>query len=150
MEQKMWKKRGDPILHIELRNWAQCLVIAPLSANTLAKVSNGLCDNLLTLVCRAWPMEKWEKGVSNEDRLKKPIIVCPSMNVQMWNHPVTEIQLNILKGWGFEILGPICKKMMCGEVGNGAMAEVKDIASLMISKYKADVKKPKRTDVSSE
>lgn len=42
-----WKKRGDQILHIELRKWADILLIAPLSANTLAKLSNGLCDNLL-------------------------------------------------------------------------------------------------------
>lgn len=42
-----WKTRGDPVLHIELRKWADMILIAPLSANTLAKVSNGLCDNLL-------------------------------------------------------------------------------------------------------
>lgn len=54
----MWEKRGDPVLHIELRKWANIMLIAPLSANTLAKLSNGLCDNLLTLVCRAWPMQK--------------------------------------------------------------------------------------------
>jgi len=54
----MWKKRGDPVLHIELKKWADCLLIAPLSANTLAKLSNGLSDNLLTLICRAWSMKK--------------------------------------------------------------------------------------------
>lgn len=53
----MWKNRGDPVLHIQLRKWADYLLIAPLSANTLAKISNGICDNLLTLVCRAWPMQ---------------------------------------------------------------------------------------------
>jgi phosphopantothenoylcysteine decarboxylase len=72
-----------------------------------------------------------------ENMLKKPIIICPSMNVQMWNHPITEAQLNILKSWGYEVVGPIPKKMMCGEVGNGAMAEVKDIASFVISRFKA-------------
>lgn len=54
MEWELWKKRGDPVLHIELRKWADFLLVAPLSANSLAKISNGLCDNLLTLVCRAW------------------------------------------------------------------------------------------------
>lgn len=58
MEWQMWKQRGDPVLHIEFRKWAKCLLIAPLSANTLAKLSNGCCDNLLTLVCRAWDMKK--------------------------------------------------------------------------------------------
>ena len=52
-----WSKRGDPVLHIELRRWADALVIAPLSANTLAKLSNGICDNLVTLICRCWDMK---------------------------------------------------------------------------------------------
>lgn len=46
-EWTLWKQRGDPILHIELRNWADVLLIAPLDANTMAKIANGLCDNLL-------------------------------------------------------------------------------------------------------
>ena len=57
-EWEAWKKRGDPVLHIELRKWAHVLLITPLSANTLAKISNGICDNLLTQVCRAWDMKK--------------------------------------------------------------------------------------------
>ena len=51
-EWREWKVVGDPVMHIELRRWADCLVIAPLSANTLAKVAQGLCDNLLTCVVR--------------------------------------------------------------------------------------------------
>ena len=47
-----WKEVGDPVLHIELRRWADCLLIAPLSANTLAKIAQGFCDNLLTCVVR--------------------------------------------------------------------------------------------------
>lgn len=61
-EQLRWTKRGDPVLHIELRKWADALIIAPLSANTLAKIANGLCDNLVTLVCRCWDMKLREKG----------------------------------------------------------------------------------------
>ena len=49
-EWREWKQVGDPVMHIELRRWADCLVIAPLSANTLAKCAQGLCDNLLTCV----------------------------------------------------------------------------------------------------
>lgn len=56
-EQKRWNHRGDPVLHIELRKWADALLIAPLSANTLAKISNGLCDNLVTLAARCWDMK---------------------------------------------------------------------------------------------
>ena len=49
-EWREWREVGDPVLHIELRRWADCLVVAPLSANTLAKCAQGLCDNLLTCV----------------------------------------------------------------------------------------------------
>ena len=58
-----WQKKGDPVLHIELRKWADLLVVAPLSANTLAKLAQGLCDNCLTSVVRAWD---WSK----------PLLVC--------------------------------------------------------------------------
>ena len=58
-----WEKKGDPVLHIELRKWADLLVVAPLSANTLAKLAQGLCDNCLTSVVRAWD---WSK----------PLLVC--------------------------------------------------------------------------
>jgi len=49
-----WAAVGDPVMHIELRSWADCLVVAPLSANTLAKMAAGMCDNLLTCIVRAW------------------------------------------------------------------------------------------------
>lgn len=57
-EWREWRAVGDPVLHIELRRWADVLVLAPLSANTLAKVAHGLCDNLLTCVVRAWDFAK--------------------------------------------------------------------------------------------
>jgi phosphopantothenoylcysteine decarboxylase len=79
MEWETWKGRSDPVLHIELRKWADCFLIAPLSANTLAKLANGLCDNLITLVCRCWNMKKNDKGT-----LMTPILVCPAMNTMMW------------------------------------------------------------------
>ncbi len=66
-EETRWTKRGDPVLHIELRKWADALVIAPLSANTLAKISSGICDNLLTLVCRCWDM-RTKKAEKNQDK----------------------------------------------------------------------------------
>lgn len=55
---RSWQKVGDPVLHIELRRWADVLLLAPLSANTLAKAASGLCDNLLTCVVRAWDFKK--------------------------------------------------------------------------------------------
>ncbi|KAH7242178.1 flavoprotein [Fusarium tricinctum] len=114
-------KRNAPILHIELRRWADVLVIAPLSANTMAKIVNGMCDNLLTSVVRAWDV------TGSIDGVKKKIIVSPAMNTAMWNHPVTKTQMRVLEeewggenGW-FEVLRPVSKNLACGDVGSGAM-----------------------------
>ena len=106
---------SDPVLHIELTKWADVLLIAPLSANTLAKVATGICDNLLTCVCRAWQL-----GI-------KPFIVAPAMNTFMWNHPVTKPQLNTISSWGANIINPVVKTLACGDNGNGALASVEDI-----------------------
>lgn len=53
----MWEKRDDPVIHIELRKLAKVLLIAPLSANTMGKICNGICDNLLTTVARCWDVK---------------------------------------------------------------------------------------------
>ena len=58
-----WKKRGDIVLHIKIREISDILLIAPLSANTLAKMVNGLCDNLVTSVFRCWPYSKNPDGI---------------------------------------------------------------------------------------
>ena len=94
-------------------------MIAPLSANTLAKLANGLCDNLLTCVCRAWK--------------DKPLLVCPAMNTAMWEHPITARQLNDLTSFGYHIVQPIEKRLACGDVGMGAMASVDTIVETVLS-----------------
>jgi len=122
-----WSKIGDTVQHIQLKDWADILVIAPLSANTLAKMVNGLCDNLLTSIYRAWP-------------IKKPIVIAPAMNTDMWEHPITHEQLNTLRlrhkrsvdGFyskydNIEIVGPVSKMLACGTEGMGAMAPITDI-----------------------
>ncbi|KAI0595437.1 flavoprotein [Biscogniauxia sp. FL1348] len=98
-------RRGDGVLHIELRRWAHALVIAPLSANTMAKIAGGLADGLLTSVVRAW--DAWgELDVDGEAsdqkrRKRKRIIVAPAMNTAMWRHPVTAKHLRVLEQeWG--------------------------------------------------
>ncbi|KAL2258996.1 hypothetical protein VTK26DRAFT_7488 [Humicola hyalothermophila] len=130
--------RGASILHIELRRWADLLVVAPLSANTLAKIVNGMSDNLLTSVIRAWDTD------ASIEMKKKTILVAPAMNSAMWRHPITEKQIRVLtedwgvkeeasstgttrsiKGW-FEVLPPITKTLACGDTG-GAMASVETI-----------------------
>ena len=127
--------RGAGILHIEIRRWADLLVLAPLSANTLAKISGGFSDNLLTSVIRAWDINPL-----NSKRAR--IIVVPAMNVSMWEHPVTAKQIRIVEeewgvhgkdpehGW-MEVLHPQVKTLACGDVGQGGMHDWKDIVMVI-------------------
>uniref|UniRef100_A0A914HHF5 Phosphopantothenoylcysteine decarboxylase n=1 Tax=Globodera rostochiensis TaxID=31243 RepID=A0A914HHF5_GLORO len=118
-EWNMWKKRGDPVLHIELRKWADSLLIAPLDANTLAKVANGICDNLVTSVVRAWDQ-------------RKPLYFAPAMNTAMWDNPLTYQHMKTLKELLlYREIPTIEKELMCGDKGYGAMASVQMIASII-------------------
>ncbi|XP_032198306.1 phosphopantothenoylcysteine decarboxylase isoform X3 [Mustela erminea] len=110
-EWEMWKCRSDPVLHIDLRRWADLMLVAPLDANTLGKVASGICDNLLTCVIRAWDC-------------RKPLLFCPAMNTVMWEHPITAQQLGQLKAFGYVEIPCVAKKLVCGDQGLGAMAEV--------------------------
>src|SRR5262245_60266459 len=136
---RRWE-RGDDVLHIELRRWADLLLIAPLDANTLAKLAVGICDNCLTCVWRAWEPSR-------------PVVLAPAMNTLMWEHPYTRRHLRCLAadaGAGhlpghldqdelvpllnersstLRIVAPISKKLACGDIGAGAMASVDDIAA---------------------
>lgn len=105
---------SDPILHIEMRRWADCMLVAPLAANSLAKISHGFCDNLLTSIIRAWD---WSR----------PMMLCPAMNTYMWENKPTAEQIAILQSWGADIIAPIEKKLACNDIGMGAMAEVDTI-----------------------
>jgi phosphopantothenoylcysteine decarboxylase len=122
----VWKK-NDLIVHIELRKWADVLVVAPLTANTLAKVANGICDNTLTALFRAWDF-------------KKPIVLAPAMNSDMWAHPITEQHLKTIKGWRtiLQIAEPVVKKLACGDTGKGAMADISTIVKLTKASLKLE------------
>ncbi|KAK5610493.1 hypothetical protein CRENBAI_004070 [Crenichthys baileyi] len=117
-EWELWTQRSDPVLHIELRRWADLLIIAPLDANTLGKIANGICDNLLTCVARAWDTSR-------------PLLFCPAMNTAMWLHPITAQQVSGLKEFGYVEIPCITKKLVCGDEGKGAMAEVSTIVSVV-------------------
>jgi phosphopantothenoylcysteine decarboxylase len=128
---------GEPVLHIELRKWADLLLIAPLDANTLAKLALGLCDNLLTCVYRAWD-------------LSRPVVLAPAMNTLMWEHPATSRHLRQLMedhGGSFRgradpealcdeinlrcprlrIVPPQSKRLACGDEGPGGLADIQRI-----------------------
>ena len=126
-----WSKpwvRNDKILHIELRRWAHVLLVAPLSANTLAKMVNGVSDGLLLNVIRAWDTT----GLI--DMRKKRIFVAPAMNTAMWKHPITRKQIKVLgEDWGgnedgwVTTLRPTEKELACGDTGDGAMMDWKEV-----------------------
>jgi len=112
-EETEWsfRKLGDPVHHIELRRWADLFLIAPLSANTLAKVAGGHCDNLLTSVARAWDFSK-------------PLLVAPAMNTAMWNHPATAEQVQRLLSWQIRVIEPESRQLACMDIGMGALASL--------------------------
>lgn len=113
-----WRKIGDPILHIELRRWADLVVIAPVSADMLAKIAGGLSDNLPLSLLRALSPET-------------PVILCPAMNTFMYSNPMTERHLSIIRDvLHYYILGPQgAGRLACGDVGAGKMTEWKDIVT---------------------
>ncbi|TPX32628.1 hypothetical protein SmJEL517_g04272 [Synchytrium microbalum] len=126
-EWKAWKKMSDPVIHIDLRNWADLMVIAPLDANTLAKLAQGLSDNLLTCILRAWAPTR-------------PVLICPAMNTYMWDHPFTAKHLKILQDeLGYKVIPPISKILACGDVGVGAMAQVDEIARVVMETLDSSV-----------
>ncbi|KAI9856643.1 MAG: hypothetical protein M1824_005340 [Vezdaea acicularis] len=139
LDEDEWKlpwRRGDPILHIELRRWADILVVAPLSANSMAKMVGGFSDNLLLSVIRAWDTTGEIEG---REKPKK-IVVAPAMNTGMWRHPVTKKHIKLLEeDWGgddgwVEVLRPIEKTLACGDVGDGAMKEWTQIVEVIVAK----------------
>jgi phosphopantothenoylcysteine decarboxylase len=109
------------ITHIELRDWADMFLICPCSANTLGKMANGICDNLLTSIFRAW------------DLTKKPIYICPAMNVNMYLHPSTAEQIMKLKSFqNVNFIAPTVKKLECGQFGIGALADINSIIDIVL------------------
>ncbi|HHM01758.1 MAG TPA: phosphopantothenoylcysteine decarboxylase [Caldithrix abyssi] len=103
-----WYNRSG-VLHIELARWCDVFLIAPLSANTLAKLAGGICDNLLTSAVRAL-----------KDR---PLVLAPAMNTAMWDNPFTEEHLQKLAGvYDLHIIHPVSKVLADGEEGMGALA----------------------------
>ncbi|TEB40071.1 flavo protein [Coprinellus micaceus] len=120
-------KIGDPILHIELRRWADIVLVAPCSANTLAKIAQGLCDNVVTSLMRALSPST-------------PTYIFPAMNTLMYEHPLTSEHLRVVKDViKYNIVGPIGKALACGDIGIGAMSEWKDIVQIVVDRFQLRV-----------
>ncbi|CUG87242.1 flavoprotein, putative [Bodo saltans] len=140
-----WRHVGDDVLHIELRKNFDVALIAPLDANTLAKLAGGISDNLVTCVMRAWHVQ----GTNCN-----PVVAAPAMNTLMWDHPLTAQHLHMLFGGvdGVDnaagpstspsahrlfsrcaLVEPVEKKLACGDIGKGAMGSVEDIVAAVQS-----------------
>jgi len=98
--------------HISLSRWADIILVAPTTANTISKLSTGVSDDLASTVILA----------SDKD-----IFLTPAMNVRMWEHPSTKENLQKLKSYGYKLIGPEKGDMACGEFGEGKMTEPKEI-----------------------
>tara|TARA_B100000029_G_scaffold161115_1_gene157058 strand:+ start:128 stop:709 length:582 start_codon:yes stop_codon:yes gene_type:complete len=116
--------------HISLSRWADLILIAPATANTISKLSYGMADDLASTIVLA----------SN-----KQVFLAPAMNVRMWEHPANKENLNKLIDFGYQIIGPEIGDMACGEYGEGKMTEPENIIkyikkNLIILKIKINLK----------
>ncbi|SEI56472.1 phosphopantothenoylcysteine decarboxylase [Streptococcus equinus] len=105
-------KEDDPksVNHIELAKKADLFVLAPASANTLAKLAHGMADNIVTATALALPAET-------------PKLIAPAMNTKMYDNPLTQRNISILKEVGYQEIEPRSSLLACGDVGRGALAE---------------------------
>ena len=111
--------------HISLSRWADAILIAPATANTISKIANGNSDDLASTVILA----------SN-----KKIFLAPAMNVRMWEHQSTKENIIKLQNFGYTLIGPVVGDMACGEFGEGKMSEPKEIIN-SLENYFGDLKK---------
>ena len=113
----LWDDAAEAAMgHIELARWADLVLIAPATADCLARLAAGMADDLLTTLCLA---------------TAAPLCVAPAMNRQMWSHAATQDNLRRLRGRGVRVLGPAEGAQACGETGAGRMLEPAEIGAAL-------------------
>jgi phosphopantothenoylcysteine decarboxylase/phosphopantothenate--cysteine ligase len=116
-----WDARvNNNMPHIDLTRGVDALVIAPCSADFMSKLAHGGCDDLLSTLCVARP-------------ITLPLMIAPAMNVEMWQNPATQRNLNLLKEDGILIMGPDAGEQACGETGMGRMLEPEHLLEEVIA-----------------
>ena len=108
--------------HIELSRASDLILVCPATANLMARMAQGLCDDLATTLLLA---------------TDTPVMIAPAMNVRMWEHPATARNLDILRGDGIHVVGPAEGAMACGEFGPGRLSEVPDIVAAVEAHFAA-------------
>ena len=117
------------VSHINLTDWADIVVVAPATANTIAKITTGICDNLLSATfCVCW---------------QKPVLLAPAMNDNMWSNPVVQRNIKAIKEMGFSLIGPAKGRLANGKIAKGRMSEPQDILEA-IEKIASKIKTKKR------
>jgi len=125
-----WDARiPNNMAHIELSRGADAILIAPASADLMAKLSLGLADDLLTTMCLARDC---------------PLLIAPAMNLQMWGDPATQRSLKRLEDDGVIVLGPVSGDQACGEVGMGRMLEPSELSEQLVAFFQPQVLRGKR------
>ena len=117
-----WDAREpNNMAHINLSRTADAIVVAPASADFIAKLASGVADDVLSLLCLARPIERC------------PLLIAPAMNREMWSHPATQRNAAQVRADGAMLLGPGCGDQACGEVGDGRMLEPEELLEDLIA-----------------
>lgn len=117
----LWDPQAEAAMgHIELARWAERILIAPASADILARLAHGHADDLLTTVCLA---------------SAAPLYLAPAMNQQMWAHPAVQANVACLRQRGAQVLGPADGEQACGDVGSGRMLEPHELRNALQSSF---------------
>ncbi|MBT9504587.1 MAG: bifunctional phosphopantothenoylcysteine decarboxylase/phosphopantothenate--cysteine ligase CoaBC [Burkholderiaceae bacterium] len=128
-----WDAReANNMAHINLSREADVILVAPASADFLAKLVQGRADDLLSLMCLARPIERC------------PLLVAPAMNREMWAHPATQRNIRQLREDGTTLLGPDAGDQACGEIGDGRMLEALDLRDEVIAFFQPKLLAAKR------
>ena len=113
----LWDAQAEAAMgHLELARWAGRVVLAPASANTLARLAHGLADDLVSTLCLA---------------TEAPLLAAPAMNHRMWRHPATQANVQVLRARGVAFVGPDDGPLAEGESGPGRMAEPAEIVAAL-------------------
>jgi len=128
-----WDAReANSMAHINLTREADAIVVAPASADLMAKLAQGRADELLSLMCLARPL------------LRCPLLLAPAMNREMWAHPATQRNLAQLRADGTTILGPGSGDQACGEIGDGRMLEPVELLADLVAFFQPKLLAGKR------
>ncbi|MEO8808661.1 MAG: bifunctional phosphopantothenoylcysteine decarboxylase/phosphopantothenate--cysteine ligase CoaBC [Rhodanobacter sp.] len=120
----LWDAQAEAAMgHIELARWAERILVAPASADLLARLAHGMANDLLTTLCLA---------------SAAPLYLAPAMNQQMWAHPAVQSNVDLLRQRGAQLLGPAAGEQACGDVGSGRMLEPVQLRDALCDSFTVD------------